>query len=206
MKLYLSSYKIGNRADKLMEMVAGNTKTAYIPNATDASDNPERSKEHILNDINELKALGLDVEILDLREYFDKPNDLTAKLREYCVIWVCGGNTFVLRQAMKLSGFDIILQSWWVSRVNMVYGGYSAGVCVLGPSLQGIHLADKPEAQPYGSHDTLWDGLNILPYCVAPHYRSDHFESEMIEQCVDYYIEHKILFKALHDGDVIIVE
>lgn len=89
----------------------------------------------------------------------------------------------------------------------MVYGGYSAGVCVLGPTLKGIHLVDDQNQKPYGEqYDVNWDGLGILDYVIAPHYQSGHFESELIEKTVQYLIENKILFIALKDGEVMVVE
>jgi len=39
-----------------------------------------------------------------------------------------------------------------------------------------------------------------------PHYDSDHPESELIEKEIQRCIDKKWLFKALKDGDVIIIE
>jgi dipeptidase E len=54
-------------------------------------------------------------------------------------------------QAMKLSGFDEILKERVKSDRDIIYGGYSAGICILGPTLKGIHIADDPEVKPYGN-------------------------------------------------------
>lgn len=51
------------------------------------------------------------MDILDLKKYFHNPKWLEENLEQYDVIWVRGGNTFVLAQAMKLSGFDIIVNN-----------------------------------------------------------------------------------------------
>jgi dipeptidase E len=197
---------MGDKVDKLKELFGEDNKTAYIPNACDAMD-PAELQGLIERDLEDLRQAGLDPTVVDLKNYFSNCDALKDELHKYCVIWVRGGNTFVLRQAMKLSGLDIILESMWVARVNKVYGGYSAGACVLSPSLKGIHLADDPNAKPYGEeHETIWDGLGIVPYYIVPHYRSDHFESEQMEKVVQYYIDHKMLFKALHDGDAIVIK
>jgi dipeptidase E len=207
MKLYLSSYKIGNEAEKLREMTAGNKKTALIPNAMDGYKDEAEIKLSIESDIEELRAAGLEPELVDLKQYFGKTDDLKDRLSEFGIFWVRGGNTFTLRQAMKLSGLDTILKELWLSYSGIVYGGYSAGICVLCPTLEGIHLADDPESKPYGSeYETIWTGLDIVPYCIAPHYRSEHFESPLIDKCVEYYIDNKILFVALRDGEVLILE
>ncbi|WP_276134873.1 Type 1 glutamine amidotransferase-like domain-containing protein [Polluticoccus soli] len=206
MKLYLSSYRMGDKVDKLKELIGDENKAAFIPNACDGMD-PEEVKHLIDRDLEDLRQAGLEPTVLDLKDYFGKCDALKHELHKYFVIWVRGGNTFVLRQAMKLSGMDTILESMWVARVNKVYGGYSAGVCVLSHSLKGIRLADDPNVKPYGEeHETIWEGLEILPYYIVPHYRSDHFESPLAEKVVQYYIDHKMLFKALHDGEVVIIK
>jgi len=57
--------------------------------------------------------VGLEVEQFDLQKYFRKHSQLNINrdIRKYGVIWVSGGNVFVLRQAMKLSSFNKILGS-----------------------------------------------------------------------------------------------
>jgi dipeptidase E len=85
--------------------------------------------------------------------------------------------------------------------------GYSAGICVLAPSLKGIEIADPIDISLHLTQTGLiWDGLGILDFAIAPHYRSDHNESDLIKKLVEYYIENKILFKALKDGEVLILE
>ena len=65
---------------------------------------------------------------------------------------------------------------------------------------------DDPNAIPEGyQSEIIWDGLNLLPYSVAPHYRSDHPESAAVDQMVQHLIDNHILFKALRDGQAIVV-
>jgi dipeptidase E len=52
----------------------------------------------------------------------------------------------------------------------------------------------------------IWEGLGIIDYVIVPHYKSDHPESEIMEEVVEYLIENKIPYKTLRDGEVIIVE
>ena len=71
----------------------------------------------------------------------------------------------------------------------------------------GLHLVDSPEHKTYGDNSELiWKGLDIINYMIVPHYRSSHFESEEMEKVVQYMIENKVLFIALKDGEVIIIE
>jgi dipeptidase E len=50
----------------------------------------------------------------------------------------------------------------------------------------------------------LWDGLGLIDYSFAPHYRSNHPESEMVEKAVGYMKNKHMSFKTLQDGEVVI--
>lgn len=205
MKFYLSSYKLGNEIDKLKELIPINKKTAFISNALDFSNDLDRRKKSEQSDIDELSAVGFYVELVDLRDYFDHQDELEKKLREFGVIWVRGGNVFVLREAMKRSGFDVVLKHL-VQKDELLYGGYSAGVCVLAPTLRGIDLVDDSNVKPYGDDsETIFEGLNIIDYSIVPHYQSNHPESEKMEMVVDYMRKNEIPFKTLKDGEVIVI-
>jgi dipeptidase E len=206
MKLYLSSYKLGDNATELEGIVSKlyNKKTAYISNALDFSDDQARREKSEQNDIDQLSELKLEVEKVDLRGYFGKKDALEKALRNFGVIWVCGGNLFVLRQAMRLSGFDEIFKKL-VSK-NILYGGYSAGVCVLSPTLKGMDLMDDATLKPYGnSQGVIWCGLGAINYSVVPHYKSNHPESRNATKVVNFMIKNKIPFVALQDGEAIII-
>lgn len=204
MKLYLSSYHLGDVSKKLKDLVGPNKKAAVIPNALDFSQDLERRKKSNQQEIDDLANLGFMPEELDLRDYFGQIDELRSKIKEYGLIWVRGGNCFVLLRAMKESGFDQIIQGY-KGKDELVYGGYSAGVCVITPTLKGIELVDDAKILPEGyKNQTIWDGIGLVNYSFAPHYKSDHPESEAINKTVEYFIEHKMLFKALKDGEVII--
>lgn len=49
--------------------------------------------------------------------------------------FVLGGNIFVLRQSMRLSGLDTILNDL-SGKLYFLYSEYSAACCVLAPSLK----------------------------------------------------------------------
>jgi dipeptidase E len=197
MKFYLSSYKVGNKSDELRKL--SGKKLAYISNALDFSDDFERRKLSEEKDCADLKELGFSIEKIDLRNYFGKKDKLKDKLNLFDIVWVRGGNVFVLRQAMKLSGFDEI-----IPQIDIIYGGYSAGVCVLGPNLKGLEIVDDLTANPY-KMDTVWEGLNLIDFVIVPHYNSDHEESDDVAKLVEFLKDHNIKFKALRDGEVIII-
>ncbi len=205
MKFYLSSYKLGERVAELKQLIsATNKKAAYIPNALDFSTDLERRKKGEKADMADLQSAGIRAERLDLRDYFSKQEELEEKLKDYGIIWARGGSVFVLRQAMKLSGFDELLKNS-LNRDDLVYGGYSAGACVLASSLKGIDLMDDVNLSPYPEiTTTIWEGLGIIDYLVVPHFKSDHPESDAANDVIKYMIENKLLFKAIKDGDVLV--
>jgi dipeptidase E len=208
-KFYLSSYKIGSAVERLKTLLpAANKRLAYIPNALDWLGDLDHRSDLDRYDFDQLQSLrsGLEIEKLNLRHYFGKQHELKSKLLTFGTIWVRGGNTFVLRQAMRLSGFDDALRQLARSKADMLYGGYSAGVCVLAPTLRGIDIVDPPSEKPYGDYQTIWDGLGILDYMIVPHFQSDHPESEATGRFAAYLEEHKIPFRTLRDGEVIIID
>lgn len=208
MKFYLSSYKLGNEVNKLKELMStSNGKIGYIPNACDYTNvDIDRRNETNKNNMAELCDLGLNVEFLDLKDYFGKIDELRKKVTGLGGVFVRGGNTFILRQAMKLSGFDIIFREL-LEREDFLYAGYSAGICILAPSLESLQTVDDPNDFPYEAiTETIWEGLGFLDYMILPHYDSDHPESADIDKEIEYCVKNKILFKALRDGEVIIIE
>ncbi len=206
MHLYLSSYQLGDRSAELTTMVHGEKRIGVIRNALDFSTDVSRLKKGQEEEFFQLESIGLKPEAIDLREYFFDSNPLRELLKELDALWVVGGNTFILRKAFRQSGLDNLL----IERLgdkNFVYAGYSAGACIMTPTLKGIHLVDEPDLVPDGYHEeNIWDGLAFLSFCIAPHYRSNHPESEQIEKSVEYFISNKIPFVALKDGEVLILE
>lgn len=200
MKLYLSSFRLGDRTAELKLLAAGK-KLGFIPNALD---HVEEEARVLSNDrsISEVREIGIDIVALDLRNFFHDQGGLRAELAALGGVWVRGGNTFVLRQAMRLSGFDNLLME--LAATDFLYGGYSAGVCVLAPRLDGLHHVDDPTVCPYPGSTAIWEGLGVLDYLILPHYKSNHPESELIDLDVEYCTANNIPFRTLRDGDVII--
>lgn len=186
-------------------MLPKGAKIGHINNSRDWLGVNEENKQKALKDEMEfLEILGFQCEHLDLKEYFGREKDLKIKLDSLKGIWVCGGNTFVLRQAMRLSGFDNIFKDLQKDE-NFFWGGYSAGICILCDSLKYIDYVDDANNFPYiGITEPIYEGLGIFDYGLLPHYKSDHEESEMIDKEVERCINNKWLFKALKDGEIII--
>ena len=204
MKFYLSSYRIGSEVLELKKLISDHGKLGFIPNALDYVE-PKARHESNEARLQDLVELGLNVELLDLKSYFGRRKELQKKIDSLSGVWVRGGNTFVLRQAMKLSGFDEVIKN--LNRADFLYGGYSAGVCVLAPNLKSLEIVDDSSVKPYKElAETIWEGLGILDYLIIPHYKSDHPESADVDKTVEYCKLNKINFKTLRDGEVIIIE
>jgi dipeptidase E len=204
MKFYLSSYKIGNQAEKLKKLVPQNS-IGYIANALDHTTDFERLRQHNERDIQALKDLGLEVEQIDLREYFSKSDNLKNKLDKLGAIFVSGGNVFVLRQAMKLSGLDDLLIQMKENK-DFLFSGYSAAGCVLSPTLKPYATVDSPNELPYSEQkEIIWEGLGLVDFAFMPHWDSDHPESDDIDKEIEYCKKNNILYKAVRDGEVIIL-
>lgn len=206
MKLYLSSYKFGDNPQSLANLIGDNKKIAIIPNALDVYTDLDRRADGLQREKAGLLQIGLSPEELDLRKYFSKPEELREMLSGFGAVWVLGGNTFTLRRAYKESGMDTWLKE---NRGNkgFVYAAYSAGVCVLSPSLKGLETVDFPNLVPDGyKPEVIWEGIGLIDFAFAPHYQSNHPESEMVNAEVEYYRKNGIKYETLHDGEVIIMD
>lgn len=210
MKLYLASYRLGEYPEKfkeLLESTTKNKKVALITNALDFTNNYFELTKSVQRDERDITSLGLSVEQLDLRDYFNKSNELREKIKEFGAVYVRGGNVFILRRAFYESGFDRILLDL-AQKDTFVYAGFSAGSCVLSPSLKGLEYVDDPELDPEGYQPgiRITEGLGLISFSIAPHFRSDHPESQKINEVVDYFLNTSVVFVALNDDSVVITQ
>lgn len=205
MRYYLSSYELGAAAKYLREL-APNGALVYIPNARDIPNFDSKSHlERTKKDIRALKALSLKVDLLDLRDYFDDKVGLYKKVRNIRAVFISGGNAFVLRQAMKISALDEILEEFYESD-NFLYSGYSAAGCVLAPSLKGYELVDPVQAPYPELRDVIWDGLGHVEFRFVPHWRSDHPEAADVEKVFLYCAQNDIPYRAIRDGEALLTD
>ena len=205
MRLYLSSERLGERAGTLLAMVHG-PRVAVIANGYDGASASAREiyRAEVYDPITEFRGLGLAAEPVDLRAHFHDAASLRQRLSGYDLVWVMGGNSFVLRRAMKSSGFDHIVRDL-LEADRIAYGGYAAGAVVAGPSLRGLELMDDPFELPEGYDEPLiWNGLSLTPFAIVPHFRSRHPEAAAAEKVVSYMEARKARFRALSDGEVIV--
>lgn len=205
MRLYLSSYKLGNYPEELIKLTGVKAKIAIIGNAGDGYGNIKERRESINRHKFDLSKIGLIPKEIDLRNYFGKFKELENKLKEFDAVWIKGGNTFILRRAMKLSGFDKIIKKM-LRKDEIVYAGFSAGWCILAQSLHGLETVDDPNIIPASYPKKIeWKGLGLINYSACPHYKSNHPESTNVDKEIKFYKQNKIPYKVLRDGEVIVV-
>jgi dipeptidase E len=205
MRLYLSSERLGERAGALLGMLSG-SRVAIIANGYDncSAMTRNRYRAEVYDPVAEFASLGLDAHELDLRAHFGDPHSLRQRLAAYDLVWAMGGNSFILRRAMKSSGFDHVIRDL-LEADAIAYGGYAAGAVVAGPSLRGLELMDDPWELPEGYDEPLiWSGLGLTPFAIVPHFRSRHPEAAAAEKVVSYMSARKARYRTLSDGEVIV--
>jgi dipeptidase E len=201
-RLYLSSFRMGDHPDRLLELLGSARSAAVIANALDDQGAATR-REGVERELSALGELGLEPRELDLREHFGLPPDLSA----YDLLWLRGGNVFLLRYALAASGADAAIVQL-LRDDALVYGGYSAGPCVLAPSLRGLELVDEPEAvqETYGA-EPVWNGLGVLDFAIVPHVDSPgHPETERCNALADHYRAEGVPHRTLRDGEVLVID
>ena len=201
MILYLSSKYFGANTDYLEQWIENNNRNVLlIFNALDC-----KGKDKIINNVNNdkklLEKIGFEVTVVDLKDYFGRYEELKKICLEFNAFCVMGGNVFVLRQAMKYSGFDRFLKEISTDN-NYLYIGYSAGVCVLSEKLDIYEKVDEPIN--YYNNEIIYDGIDLIKYTFIPHYKSNYHKSHLIDELVDKCKLENIEYKALSDGEVII--
>jgi dipeptidase E len=177
MKLFLSSLAISDSQSielaKLVGKNAADIKLGLIENAADTYD--ENHRAWVDESRTTIQSHGFDVELLDIRQFKDRPAELTEKLRSKDVIWFGGGNTYYLRWLLKDTGVDKVLSE--LIKRGVVYGGGSAGAIVAGPTLKHFESADDPSDAP----EVILDGLHFTDSVVVPHMDNVKFASIIYE-------------------------
>jgi dipeptidase E len=153
-----------------------------------------------------MQGLGFAPHEVDLRDYFGGSGGLAEALENTGLIWISGGNAFLLRRAMRQSGFDSLIHEL-LAADRLVYAGFSAAACCAGPTLRGLEHVDDPEAEAEGyASGTVWEGLGLIDRNIAVHHRSDHPEAALIERTISFYRRHGMAHVALRDGQALVVD
>jgi dipeptidase E len=125
-KLFLYSMSLsarqGQELTRLIGKPAQDIRFALIENAADVIHNADQWLGGFRT---MLQEHGYQLELVDLRAWADRKDELRQKLLSKDVIWLGGGNTFYLRWILKHSGADDVIRDF--VRSGKVYAGWSAG-------------------------------------------------------------------------------
>lgn len=207
MRLYLSSYYLGEKPELLHDIIPIGGKIAIIPNAADYRENIVERDAWVASQAKEFSTLGYEAINFDLRDYFnDNVQKLQHKLSGFDMVWLIGGNSFILRKALAQSGFDKIITELVVND-EIAYGGFSAGACVATPTLIGIDKCDNPNIQvDQYAPEIIWEGLDFVPYSIIPHFKSNHRESDQMDKVKTELEKNSLPYRTLRDGEIILIK
>ena len=98
-------FRLGRHGEALLELLAGGTRAAVICNADDYKTGANRIAS-FQRERTDLESIGLEPIEVDLRDFFGRQAELRRCLMEFDLLWVRGGNSFILRRAMRASSAD----------------------------------------------------------------------------------------------------
>ena len=204
MRMYLSSFKLGNQPEEFQRLVGPDRRAAIIMNALDNF--PDQRARWLDGQTRALGNLGFSVAELDLRLHFGRSGDLRALIGGFNAVWINGGNAFILRRAMKQSGFDLIVRDALASD-TLVYAGFSAGAVICYRSMHGLELIDDAHDAPAGyDPEIVWQGLDLLPYALVVHDGVDHADPNSPHREIAFYEANAIPYRAIRDGQALLVD
>lgn len=103
-------------------------------------------------------------EIVDITVRDLTSSAFAATLSTVDAVYVAGGSTFALREALAVSGGDVVLAER--VRDGLPYIGCSAGSIIVGPDITPASLMDDPADAP---SLTDFAGLHLIERTVIPH-------------------------------------
>ncbi len=140
---------------------------------------------------------GFEVEDIDLKKY--RGETLFKKLSAFDLIYVAGGNCFVLLEAMRKSKFDKVIKR--LLDKGVIYLSQSAGSCVMGSSIEPLQCLDsKPEAANLNS----FEGLGFIDFVFVPHYKSKHYGKKVDNLNKKYSTKYNI--RLFTDSEALIID
>ena len=110
-----------------------------------------------------LSKIGFIITELDIVQA--SKETMQAELFKTDIVYIAGGNTFYLLHQMRVTGFDVMLESF-VSGGGL-YVGASAGALIVGPDIGLINVLDEPEKVPelQSTKGFGWVDVVPIPHC-----------------------------------------
>jgi dipeptidase E len=166
MMLYLTStgFENGQVADNFKRLITSKSISDLSFLVISVQDD-EFDAVYLQKTKDELKKIGAtDIEVFELKDRAFVP------IKEYDVIYVCGGNTYVYLDRMKQIGLDkFIINS--VKNNKSIYVGVSAGSIIAGQDISIAGWGSEGDSNDFDLQDLA--GLGLTDIVVFPHYRDD---------------------------------
>ena len=146
--------------------------------------------------VREFKGLA-QIELLDT-ERMDLPT-MESIIRRARVVYISGGNTFLLNHRLHISGLMPFLRKKVQAGLPVV--GFSAGMIVCGPNILTSKDMNSVETNRF-------DGLNATPFNFLAHYDADAYgqSAQHDDWLSDYHVFHDNAVILLNDGAYVKVE
>ena len=124
--------------------------------------------------------------------------DIEKILRDTSLVYIPGGNTFLLNHRLHACGIMFYLRKRIQAGLPLV--GFSAGAILCGPNI----LTSK-DLNTVGT--SSFDGLNATPFNFSPHYPLDNYGQAMKDEWLaDYHFFHDNPVIMLSDGAYVKVD
>ncbi len=119
-------------------------------------------------------------------------------LRRAALVYVPGGNTFLLNHRLHISGVMPYLRK--KIQAGLPFVGFSAGMILCGPNI----LTSKDMNTVATPH---FEGLNLVPFNFFAHYADDGYGQSLHDEWLaDYYFFHDNPVLMLSDGAYVKVD
>jgi dipeptidase E len=120
------------------------------------------------------------------------PREIEDILRRAALVYVPGGNTFLLNHRLHISGILPYLRK--KIQTGLPFVGFSAGAILCGPNIltaKDLNTVGTPH----------FDGLNLIPFNFLTHYIGDGYSQSVHDEWLDdYYFFHDNPVILLSDG------
>jgi dipeptidase E len=209
MRLIITSYRFGKHEAEVLKFLNKIKKVAVITNAKDYKD-PNIRQEKVEENFEYFRSIGLEPTEIDLRPYFNKPG-AEELFKGYNLIWLAGGNVFLLRRALAYSKVDRFLYDA-VRKNEIILGGESAGAIIMGPTLRHSEMVTEENDKEDNPHyiaegyqaSVIWGGLDFVNFVPVPHYKSGEYATG-IEEYINRLDAARLTHKEMTDDQVIII-
>jgi dipeptidase E len=144
--------------------------------------------------VNESAFKGL-AQIKEVNAELMTQKEIENILREAALVYITGGNTFLLNHRLHISGVMPYLKKKIQNGLPLV--GVSAGMILCGPNI----LTSKDMNTVETPH---FEGLNLVPFNFFAHYADDSYGQSVQDDWLgDYYFFHDNPVILLSDGGYI---